>query len=167
MGNKTCLIFTGCWMSVIWSGDLGEQRKGPQMTWFKLYCERVHRASLMEGTLQFWKEELPWAGNQRGDQREWICILSPSLCLFCCLAYRVIIIIFLNSIYMSLFLSFMFFPTSFRRQWAAFLGTWCPLPAFRSYFVEFTQRSNVLLMNLLGRKWSPRPISPPSSPNNI
>ena len=41
------------------------------------------------------------------------------------------------------FLSFTFFPTSFRRQWAAFLGVWCPLPAFRSYFVEFTQCSNV------------------------
>ena len=38
---------------------------------------------------------------------------------------------------LSLFLSFIFFPTSFRRQWAAFLGAWCPLPAFRSCFVEF------------------------------
>ena len=64
---------------------------------------------------------------------------------------------------LSLFLSFIFFPTSFRRQWAAFLGAWCPLLAFRSCFVEFTQRSNVLLMNLWGRKWSPRPIPPPSS----
>ena len=64
---------------------------------------------------------------------------------------------------LSLFLSFMFFPTSFRRQWAAFLGAWCPLPAFRSSFVEFTQRLNVLLMNLSGRKWSPCPIPPPSS----
>ena len=36
------------------------------------------------------------------------------------------------------FLSFIFFPTSFRRQWAAFLGAWCSLPAFRSCFVEFT-----------------------------
>ena len=32
----------------------------------------------------------------------------------------------------SLFFSFLFFPTSFQRQWAAFLGAWCPLPAFRS-----------------------------------
>ena len=54
---------------------------------------------------------------------------------------------------LSLFLSFIFFPTFFRRQWAAFLGAWCPLPAFRSCFVEFTQRSNALLMNLWGRKW--------------
>ena len=65
---------------------------------------------------------------------------------------------------LSLFLSFIFFPTSFQRQWAAFLGAWCPLPAFRSCFVEFTQRLNVLLMNLWGRKWSPRPIPLPSSP---
>ena len=63
---------------------------------------------------------------------------------------------------LSLFLSFIFFPTSFRRQWAAFLGACCPLPAFRGCFVEFTQHSNVLLMNLWGRKWSPHPISLPS-----
>ena len=61
---------------------------------------------------------------------------------------------------LSLFLSFIFFPTSFWRQWAAFLGAWCPLPAFRSCFVEVTQHSNVLLMNLWGRKWSPCPIPP-------
>ena len=63
---------------------------------------------------------------------------------------------------LSLFLSFIFFPTSFRRQWAAFLGAWCPLPAFRSCFVEFTQHSNVFSMNLWGRKWSPHPIPLPS-----
>ena len=66
---------------------------------------------------------------------------------------------------LPLFLSFIFFPTSFQRQWAAFLGAWCPLPAFRSCFVEFTQCSNVLLMNLLGRKWSPCRIPLPSSAN--
>ena len=59
---------------------------------------------------------------------------------------------------LSLFLSFIFCPTSFQRQWAAFLGAWCPLPAFRSCFVEFAQCSNVLSMNLWGRKWSPCPI---------
>ena len=64
---------------------------------------------------------------------------------------------------LSLFLSFIFCPTSFRRQWAAFLGSWCPLPAFRRCFVEFAQHSNVLLMNLWGRKWSPCPVPPPSS----
>ena len=51
-------------------------------------------------------------------------------------------------------LSFIFCPTSFRRQWAAFLGGWCPLPAFRSCSVEFVQRSNDLSMNLWGRKCS-------------
>ena len=62
----------------------------------------------------------------------------------------------------SLFLSFIFFPTSFWRQWAAFLCAWCLLPAFRSCFVEFTQRSNVLSLNLWGRTWSPCPIPLPS-----
>ena len=33
---------------------------------------------------------------------------------------------------LSLFLSFIFCPTSFQRQWAAFLGAWCPLLAIRS-----------------------------------
>ena len=42
------------------------------------------------------------------------------------------------------------------------MSAWCPLPAFRSCFVEFTQRLNVLLMNLWGRKWSPHPIPQPS-----
>jgi len=32
---------------------------------------------------------------------------------------------------------FIFCPTSFQRQWAAFLGAWCPLPVFRSCSVEF------------------------------
>ena len=49
---------------------------------------------------------------------------------------------------LSLFLSFIFCPTSFQRQWAVFLGTWCPLLAIRSCFVEFAQRSNVLSVNL-------------------
>ena len=56
--------------------------------------------------------------------------------------------------FVSLFI-FYIFPTSFWRQWAAFLGAWCPLLAFRSCSVEFTQHSNVLLMNLYGKKWSP------------
>ena len=63
---------------------------------------------------------------------------------------------------LSLFLSFIFFHTCFWRKWAAFLGAWCPLSAFRSCFVEFTQRWNVLLMNLWGRKWSPHPVPLPS-----
>ena len=64
----------------------------------------------------------------------------------------------LSLTFLSLFLSFIFCPTSFWRQWAAFLGAWCPLPIFRSCFVEFAQRSNGLSMNLSGRKWSLRPI---------
>ena len=48
------------------------------------------------------------------------------------------------------------------KSWVAFLGAWCPLPAFRSCFVEFTWRLNGLLMNLWGRKCSPRPTPPPS-----
>ena len=63
---------------------------------------------------------------------------------------------------LSLFLSFIFCPTSFWREWAAFLGAWCPPPAFRSCFVEVAQHSNDLLMNLWERKWSPHPIPPPS-----
>ena len=55
----------------------------------------------------------------------------------------------------SLFLSFIFCPTSFQREWAAFLGAWCSLPAS-----EVVQHSNDLLMNLSGRKWSPCPIPP-------
>ena len=54
-----------------------------------------------------------------------------------------------------LFLSSIFCPTSFRREWAAFQGAWCPLPAFGSCFVEVAQHSNDFLMNLWGRKWSP------------
>ena len=56
---------------------------------------------------------------------------------------------------LSLFLSFIFFPTSFWRQWAAFLGAWCTLPVFRSSFVEFSQCSNVLLMNCGGESGLP------------
>ena len=51
-----------------------------------------------------------------------------------------------------LFLSFIICPTSFQRECAAFLGSWCPLPAFRSCSVEVGQYSNDLLMNFLGRK---------------
>ena len=32
------------------------------------------------------------------------------------------------------------------KEWAAFLGAWCPLLAFRSCSVDFAQRSNDLLM---------------------
>ena len=53
---------------------------------------------------------------------------------------------------LSLFLCFIFSPASFPREWAAFLGAWCPPPAFRSCSVEVAQHSNDLLLNLWGRK---------------
>ena len=48
---------------------------------------------------------------------------------------------------LSIFSSFIFCPTSFWREWAAFLGSWCPPPAF-SCSVEVDQHSNVSLKNL-------------------
>ena len=59
------------------------------------------------------------------------------------------------------FFVFYIFSYLLSKSWVAFLGAWCPLPAFRSCFVEFTQRLNVLLMNLWERKCSPRPTPPP------
>ena len=49
---------------------------------------------------------------------------------------------------LSLFLSSIFCPTSFQRQWAAFLGAWWPLLVIRSCFVKVAQRSIGLSMNL-------------------
>ena len=48
-------------------------------------------------------------------------------------------------------------------------GAWCPLPAFKSCFVDVAQHSDDLLMNLWGRKWAPNPIPLPSedAPNTI
>ena len=63
---------------------------------------------------------------------------------------------------LSLFSSFIFCPTSFWREWPAFLGAWCPLPMFRSCFLEVAHHSNDLLMNSWGRNWSPCPIPLPS-----
>ena len=60
------------------------------------------------------------------------------------------------------FIVFNIFSYLLSRSWVAFLGAWCPLPAFRSCFVEFTRRLNALLMNLWGRKCFPRPTPPPS-----
>ena len=99
-----------------------------------LWFENFHQTRQWEGFLVF-GNVLYWLPSLDG---------SPSLAL------------------LSLFLSFIFCPTSFWRQWAAFLGVWCPLLAIRSCFVEPAQRSNDLSMNLWGRKWSPRP-SPPQS----
>ena len=67
-----------------------------------------------------------------------------------------------NSVPPSFVSFFVFYIFSYllSKSWVAFLGAWCPLPAFRSCFVEFTRRLNALLMNLWGRKCSPRPIPP-------
>ena len=56
----------------------------------------------------------------------------------------------------------LYFFSLLSKSWVAFLGAWCPLPAFSNCFVEFTRRLNALLMNLLGRKCSPHPTPPPS-----
>ena len=56
----------------------------------------------------------------------------------------------------------LYFFSLLSKSWVAFLGAWCPLPAFRSCFVEFTRCLNALLMNLWGRKCSPRPTPLPS-----
>ena len=64
--------------------------------------------------------------------------------------------------FVSFFFVFYIFSYLLSKSWIAFLGAWCPLPAFRSCFVEFTQRLNALLMNLWGRKCSPCPTPPPS-----
>ena len=58
--------------------------------------------------------------------------------------------------------TFIFCPTYFQREWAAFLGVWCPPLTFRSCFEEAAQHSDDLLMNLWGRKWSPYLIPLPS-----
>ena len=60
------------------------------------------------------------------------------------------------------FFVFYIFSYVLLKTWVAFLGIWCPLPAFRSCFVEFTRCLNALLMNLWGRKCSPHPTLPPS-----
>ena len=49
----------------------------------------------------------------------------------------------------------LYFFSLLSKSWVAFLGAWCPLPAFRSFFVEFTRRLNALLMNLWGESVLP------------
>ena len=63
---------------------------------------------------------------------------------------------------LPLFLSFIFCPTSFWREWAPFLGAWYTPSAFRRCFVDISHHWNYLLINLWGRNWSPHPISLPS-----
>ena len=43
--------------------------------------------------------------------------------------------------------SFIFFPTTFPRESAAFLGTWYPPPTFKSCFLKVAQHSNELMVN--------------------
>ena len=53
---------------------------------------------------------------------------------------------------LSFFLSFIFCPTSFRRQWAAFLGTWCPQLAIRICFCEVCSAFNCSFNEFVGEK---------------
>ena len=78
-------------------------------------------------------------------------------------SFVTLFLFYILSYLLSLFLSFTFFSTSFRRQWVDFLGARCPPPVFRSHFMVFVQHSNDLLMNLWQRKWSPHPIPLPFS----
>lgn len=61
----------------------------------------------------------------------------------------------------SLFV-FIFCSSSFQRDWVAFLGIQGPPPVFGSGFVEIAPHVGDLLVRLWGRKWSPRPVPPPS-----
>ena len=53
---------------------------------------------------------------------------------------------------LSLFLSFIFFSYLLLKTMGCFSGCLMSSAGIQSCFVEFTQRSNVLLMNLWGRK---------------
>ena len=59
---------------------------------------------------------------------------------------------------LSLFSSFIFYPTSFRRDWAAFLGAWCPPPAFRSCLWKLLSIQMIFWWICGGSKWFPHPI---------
>ena len=69
---------------------------------------------------------------------------------------------FLSLTILSIFLSFILCPTSFWREWADFLGVWCPLFVFKSCFADVVQHSKDLLINFWKRKWYLHPIPPPS-----
>ena len=74
------------------------------------------------------------------------------------------------SLYLTLLsplLFFIFCPTSFQREWAAFLGSWCPPPVFRSCFMEVSQHSDDHLIHFGRRKQSPHSIPPPFWPREI
>ena len=62
---------------------------------------------------------------------------------------------------LSLFV-FYFFSYLLLKTMGSFSECLMSSASVQKLFVEFTQGLNVLLMNLWGRKWSPRPIPPPS-----
>ena len=61
-----------------------------------------------------------------------------------------------------LILSFIFCPTSFRREWVAFLGAWFPLLCSEVVLWKLLNIQIIFLMNFLGRNWSPHLIPSPS-----
>ena len=54
---------------------------------------------------------------------------------------------FVSFFFFFFFGSFIFCPTSFPRESAAFLGTWYPPPTFKSCFLKVAQHSNELMVN--------------------
>ena len=66
---------------------------------------------------------------------------------------------------LSLFLSFIFCPTSFWREWTAFLGAQVSFASVQKLFCGscLAFKWSFDLLNLWGRKWSPCPIPLPSS----
>ena len=63
--------------------------------------------------------------------------------------------------FVSLFIFFIF-SYLLSNTMGCFSGCLMTSASIQKLFMEFTQRSTVLLMNLWGRKWSPCPIPPPS-----
>ena len=57
---------------------------------------------------------------------------------------------------------FIFCPTSFWREWVAFLGAWFPLLCSEVVLWKLLNIQIIFLMNFLGRNWSPHPIPSPS-----
>ena len=63
--------------------------------------------------------------------------------------------------FVSLFI-FCIFSYLLLKTMGCFSGCLMSSAGNQNCFVEFTQCSNVLLVNLWGRKWSPHPVPPPS-----
>ena len=60
------------------------------------------------------------------------------------------------------FFVFCIFSYLFLKTMVCFSGCLMSSASLQKFFVEFARRWNVLLRNLWGRKWSSRPIPPPS-----